>query len=280
MPAYRVFKIECDEGVRELLIAFLSEGNFEAFVETEEGMEAYLESDRSEEGVKVIDELRKRYDLTYTIVDLEDKNWNEVWESQFSPIAIDKELLLRASFHPARPEMKREIVIDPRMAFGTGHHATTYLMCERVLEYFAERGETKIDVLDYGTGTGVLAILAKQLGAGRVDAVDIERPAYENTLENATANGVVLDRVVHGTLAEVLDGKPYDLVLANINRNVLLETAPALYARLRSGGGVAYLSGILAPDAAQIIERMNSVGLRHLKTYEREDWRCFAFLRD
>lgn len=280
MTKYLVFDIECDdEATAEILIALLAAQGFDSFVESDGGLEAYAALNIKKTALKVLDELMRDYSFTYSFREFEDRNWNEVWESHFAPIKIGEELLLRASFHPSDDGVDQEIVIDPKMAFGTGHHATTYMMCERVLEYFRERKETETAVLDYGAGTGVLAILSKRLGATRVDAVDIELPSYENTLENAISNGVSLDTVVLGELKDVPLGQAYDLVLANINRNVLLETAPALCERLRSGGA-AFLSGILASDAAPIVERMNSVGLRHLKTYEREDWRSFVFIRE
>ncbi|MEL7160977.1 MAG: 50S ribosomal protein L11 methyltransferase, partial [Bacteroidota bacterium] len=154
------------------------------------------------------------------------------------------------------------------------HHATTYMMCELLFarEWKGER------VLDYGSGTGVLAILAKRLGAGIVDAVDIESWSAENTAENAARNAVELGTIVHGELADVPAWSSYDLILANINRNVILTTAAALYERLRPGGTVLF-SGILARDEELLRDRLTATGFLHEATRRREDWRAFVFTR-
>jgi len=164
------------------------------------------------------------------------------------------------------------------MAFGTGHHATTFMMCERLFELADEGGLAGASVLDYGSGTGVLAILARRLGAGPADAVDIEAPAAESTAENATTNGVTLRHVVHGVLDDVPAGPPYDIILANINRNVILATAGALYERLKPGGTVLF-SGILAQDEQLLINSLRDAGFLHQETRRREDWRAFTFTR-
>ncbi len=148
-------------------------------------------------------------------------------------------------------------------------------MCELLFEHAV----TGTRVLDYGSGTGVLAILAKRLGAAEVDAVDIEPPSAESTAENAATNGVVLDEVVLGELKDVPVDRPYNLILANINRNVILTTAGALYDRLEPGGTV-FFSGILAQDEQMLIDRLIDTGFQHLGTRRREDWRAFIFTRD
>ena len=232
---YLRYPITCDPELTEILLALLADAGFDSFQETDDGLEAYAEAAGAAKWLNVLTELGSTYAFSYSVEEVVEQNWNAVWEGQFHPIQIDDRLLLRASFHESVEGVARELVIDPKMAFGTGHHATTYMMCERVLDHLAGREKTE-RVLDFGCGTGVLAILAAQLGAAVVDAVDIERPAYESTLENAAANGVVLSTVVHGQLADVALGQPYDLILANINRNVLLAEAGPLYERLRAGG--------------------------------------------
>ncbi len=276
---YRVFQISCAPTTSEILIAYLAEAGFDSFEETPSGLSAYATESASDTWHAVLKALRVQYPFTYTSEVLEEKNWNEVWEGQFEPIRMEDRLLIRASFHAADPSVAQEIVIDPKMAFGTGHHATTYMMCERLMAYFAgDRGRT-VRVLDYGSGTGVLAILAKRLGAAAVDAVDIEVAAHESTLENAATNGVALDAVVRGELHDVPIGKPYDLIVANINRNVLLETGRALYDRL-AVGGTALMSGVLARDEDLLVDHLRGVGFRHRATFTREDWRAFDFARD
>ena len=279
MSAYTVYTIRCADELREILIALLGEAGMEAFEEQPSGLAAYGTTDQHDRWVEAVRELQDAYVLSYTFERLPDKNWNEEWERQFHPIQIDDRLGIRASFHPVMVGVQRELVIDPKMAFGTGHHATTAMMCSCLLDHFAEGRSSVNRVLDYGSGTGVLAILAKQLGAEVVDAVDIERPAYESTLENAALNGVALDRVVHGELSDLPIGKPYDLLLANINRNVLLDSAAPLYQQLKSGG-YAYLSGLLAQDADRVIEHWRAAGFRHLDTLEKDDWRALVFVRN
>ena len=170
--------------------------------------------------------------------------------------------------------MPLELVITPKMAFGTGHHATTYMMCELLFDLDVKGKK----VLDYGSGTGVLAILAKQLGAGPTDAVDIEAPAAESTQENAVRNDVELATVVHGVLDDVPDSGAYDLIVANINRNVILATASVLYDRLVVGGDILF-SGILAQDEDLLRSKLTEAGFNHLSTRSREDWRAFHFTR-
>ena len=274
---YLRYPITCDPELTEILLALLADAGFDSFQETDDGLEAYAEAAGAAKWLNVLTELGSTYAFSYSVEEVVEQNWNAVWEGQFHPIQIDDRLLLRASFHDSVEGVARELVIDPKMAFGTGHHATTYMMCERVLDHLAGREKTE-RVLDFGCGTGVLAILAAQLGAAVVDAVDIERPAYESTLENAAANGVVLSTVVHGQLADVALGQPYDLILANINRNVLLAEAGPLYERLRAGGTL-YLSGILDTDEALVVRAFGEVGFIHLTTHRSADWCACAFTR-
>lgn len=265
--------------LHSVLVALLSEAGFDSFQETDDGLLAFGEADRHEAWEKVLAKYGERFGFTYTWEALEERNWNEEWESNFEPIRIGERLLIRAGFHPADGTVEQELVITPKMAFGTGHHATTRMMCELLFEHFQAGAHAGCGVLDYGSGTGILALLAKRLGAGPVDAVDIEAPAAESTAENAVANGVELRRIVHGQLHDVPAGPPYDLLMANINRNVILATAAALYERLKPGGTVLF-SGILAQDEELLSRRLEDVGFRHQKTRRRNDWRAFQFTRD
>ncbi|THH41440.1 50S ribosomal protein L11 methyltransferase [Neolewinella litorea] len=275
---YTAYRIECAPELTEILIAHLADAGFDSFLEETYGVLAYALSNDHARWVKVIEELKAEYTFNYSHEAVEERNWNEVWESGFAPIRVGDRLLIRASFHPADPLVSHELVIDPRMAFGTGHHATTYMMCELLMDYYA-RGGVGESVLDYGCGTGVLAILAKRLGARRVDAVDIEPAAVENTIDNAAANDVQLDEIVEGTLADVPERQPYDLVLANINRNVLLDTGEALKLRLRSGA-TAFLSGILEQDEDRILQHFSSLGFTLQRREGREGWRALEFKRE
>lgn len=273
---YHQYTLSNDPALHDILVALLSEAGFDSFQETEAGLLAFGTAAEHSTWCTALDELAARFHFTYTWSELEERNWNEEWESNFSPIAVGDRLLIRADFHPADASFAQELVITPKMAFGTGHHATTWMMCDLLLEEEALAGA---QVLDYGSGTGVLAILAARSGAAAVDAVDIEPPSAESTAENAVANGVRLRRVVLGELHDVPAAAPYDLILANINRNVILATAGALYERLRPGGKV-FFSGILAQDEELLVERLTREGFVHQLTRCREDWRAFIFTRD
>jgi ribosomal protein L11 methyltransferase len=272
---FQQYTLTNDPELNDIFVALLSEAGFDSFQEIDTGLLAFAPADDHARWSQEIDDLAERFPLTYCSAQLEDKNWNEEWEKQFSPLQIGERLFIRADFHEPRPEVEQELVITPKMAFGTGHHPTTHMMCELLLDHDL-KGKR---VFDYGSGTGVLAILALRLGAASADAVDIESWSAENTLENAERNGVELDQVIHGTLADVPPGKPYDLLLANINRNVILATAAALYTRLAEGG-TALFSGILASDEQLLVESLTNAGFRHQETRRREDWRAFVFTRN
>jgi ribosomal protein L11 methyltransferase len=272
---FQQYTLANDPALNEVLVAFLSEAGFDSFQETNAGLLAFAPAADHARWVRELDELATRFAYTYTSKPLEDKNWNEEWEKQFQPLQIGDRLYIRADFHAPHPNIEQELIITPKMAFGTGHHPTTHMMCELL---FAQNLSGK-HVFDYGSGTGVLAILAKRLGAAKADAVDIESWSAENTLENARRNGVTVDRIVHGTLEDVPAGAPYDLILANINRNVILTTAEALYQRLRRGGTVLF-SGILEADEQLLVDRLSSIGFIHQETRKRADWRAFVFTRN
>lgn len=276
---YTAAYLRCAPDIRDVLIALLgAEEVFEpAFVETETGLTVYVHEDRWAAARGMLGELQSRFAFELATERLPDRNWNEEWERGFEPIEIQDRLRIRASFHPASAPgtFDHELVIDPRMAFGTGHHATTYMMCERLLGYGSLKGKR---ILDFGCGTGVLAILAARLCGAVVDAIDIEPGAVENTLENATTNDVKLNRVVEGQLADLKERKPYDVILANINRNVLLDRVEALYERAASGGRVL-LSGLLDQDAKVVTRRYRAAGFSSGTSDEREGWRALEFYR-
>lgn len=276
---FHQYSLTNDPALHDVLVALLADAGFDSFQETDAGLLAFAPAEEHDRWTEVLDDYATRFGFTYAWEPLEERNWNAEWESNFSPIRVGERLLIRAEFHAPDPAVEQELVITPKMAFGTGHHATTYMMCELLFELSDQAAVAGCRVLDYGSGTGVLALLAARLGAGSVDAVDIEKPAAESTAENAAANGVGLRHVVHGTLDDVPAGPPYDLILANINRNVILTTASALYERLQPGGTVLF-SGILAQDEDLLLGRLREAGFRHRHTRRREDWRAFTFTRD
>lgn len=254
---------------RELLTAFLGEGPFIAFVDTEAGVDAWCFADDRPQAEAVLTNCHARFRFEWTAEWQAAENWNARWEAAFEPVRVGEFARIRASFHPTDPSVRFDLLIEPRMAFGTGHHATTYQMMQ-LMQSLNWSGKS---VLDFGCGTGVLAILAVKLGASPVEAVDIESAAVENTLENAAANGVELS-VFEGTLADVPDEQPADIILANINRNVILEALPTLYQRLRLEGSLL-ISGILQTDGDLLRSRLRASQFQIVTESEREGWLAF-----
>ncbi len=252
----------------EILTAELAEYPFESFT-TEGGvLKAYIPQLRLVDCKGEIDALLDRFGVrSRRYISIETQNWNALWEQNFEPVDVDGRLLIRAPFHPAAAEGMAEVVIMPKMSFGTGHHATTCLMAGALLDLDVAGRR----VLDMGSGTGVLAIVAAKRGAAAVDAVDIDEWADENCRENCTANGVA-DRV-RSELGDVrrIAGRCYDFILANINRNILMADMPA-YAEALEAGGVLLMSGFLEPDVAILAARAAELGLELVATRERDGW--------
>ncbi len=257
----------------EILIAELGMVGFESFVENEEGVQAYIQ--KSEWNENILDGIQvlssSEFTITHTSKEIEQENWNAAWESNFNPIEVDDTCRVRAPFHESR-DLKYEIVIEPKMSFGTGHHETTLMM----LQFILENEFTGKRVLDMGCGTAVLAILAEMKGATAVDAIDIDQWCYENSIENAERNGSSAISVYVGG-AELLAGKQYDIVIANINRNILLQDLPA-YRNTLSEGGSIYLSGFYKDDLPIIIEACNKLGLEFVEKKSKNDWIASKFV--
>ncbi len=269
---YYCYDITVSIPVREIALAFLNELPFDTFEETEKGLRAYLRiSEEVEDIERELSEIAAQLAFTYSRRRIAAQNWNAVWEANFQPIQIGAFCGIRADFHPPFSEVQHEIIIQPRMAFGTGHHATTYMMIDMMSrEDFQGSG-----VLDFGCGTGILAILAVKMGAQQVDAVDIEEPAYQNTIENAALNHAGPVAAYHGTLDAIKEGG-YNIILANINRNVILNTLSALYGKL-APAGVLLVSGILLADESLVLERAETVGLSPTGKTKRGEWSCMRF---
>lgn len=268
MEGYQRFLIQTAPEWREILLAFLAELPFDSFEDTETGLNAYLPPGTDAlETEQQIRQLQSDYPFTYTIEAIKTENWNAVWESNFQAVRVHDFCGIRAEFHPPFEGVEHEIVIRPKMAFGTGHHETTWMMMDQ-MSHLDFKGKL---VFDYGCGTGILAILAAQLGADRVDAVDIEYPAYENTLEHAELNGV--GEQIHAFFGTLDDVPPvlYEVILANINRNVILASLPELRRRL-SANGLLLISGILHEDEPAILEAATKEGFRELGQQKRGNW--------
>tara|TARA_R110001592_G_scaffold237306_12_gene496416 strand:- start:16838 stop:17686 length:849 start_codon:yes stop_codon:yes gene_type:complete len=206
------------------------------------------------------------FSVEFSLQAVEKSNWNKEWESNFQPVTIDKRLRIHANFHPKENGFENNICITPRMSFGTGHHETTHLMCEYVLDNDV-KGKR---VMDAGCGSGILAILAKMQNAEFVEAFDIEDWSVQNTLDNANENGVVLESVYTGTISESkTDG--YDLILANINRNILLKTMTEMASKIVAGGRLV-LSGFYATDIDALVAKGVECNMKCIDQKERNTW--------
>ncbi|MDR2130342.1 MAG: 50S ribosomal protein L11 methyltransferase [Odoribacteraceae bacterium] len=264
-----------DEEVAEILVAYLGEQGFESFVYTDDGIKAYILSAQFHPGtmeqVAALPLFRAGYTVTWEIEEIENRDWNKLWEESFTPVVVANRVRVRAGFHDALPGFEHDIVIDPRMSFGTGHHATTVLMIEAILALQPLDGK---EVLDMGCGTGILSILAAKVGAGRVTGIDIDEWAYRNALDNLAANPV-RDVTIRLGDVRLLDGSErYDLILANINRNILLEDMPR-YAGVLRAGGTLVTSGYYLVDLPRIREKALSLGLVYHAHRGRDEW-CAA----
>ncbi|WP_373056567.1 50S ribosomal protein L11 methyltransferase [Zunongwangia sp. H14] len=267
-----IFKVEPVQPASEILVAELGYLGFESFVENEDGITAYIPLEEYEEdllaGVHILQS--EEFEITYSKSEIEQVNWNKEWEKNFSPIMVEDICSVRAPFHP-KPEADFDIVIEPKMSFGTGHHATTHLMIRQILDN-NWKGKT---VLDMGCGTGVLAILAALKGAFKIDAIDIDNWCYLNTLENIERNDCPHINVEEGG-AELLEGRKYDSILANINRNILLKDMSYYLAALNKGGEI-FLSGFYTEDLQVIKKAALSSGLNYKNHLEKNNWVAVKF---
>ncbi|MEJ2163735.1 MAG: 50S ribosomal protein L11 methyltransferase [Robiginitalea sp.] len=253
----------------EIFIATLSELGFESFEETDTGVKAYIqESHWNEDDFKALPLLdNPEWNVQYGIEYIEPQNWNAVWEQDYTPITVGELCMVRAPFHPEPPaRIQYDIVISPKMSFGTGHHQTTCLMLDCLLEMDLKEKA----VLDVGSGTGVLAILAGMKGAGPIVAVDIDRWAFENCRENILRNGQEGIEVLKGDITSVKERK-FDVVLANINKNVLLSQMEA-YAEVLVPDGLLLLSGFFLKDLPDLRKSALEAGLKFERFREQEHW--------
>lgn len=257
---------------RDLLMVELAGLGFDSFEETPQGLKAAIRSERYDRRAVhgTIAPHRAHVQVGIEEREVPDTNWNAVWEAGFEPVRVGRQVLIRAGFHPAEPGFGTEIVITPRMAFGTGHHATTRLMVEAMLEMDL----TGKAVCDMGCGTGVLAILASRRGATDLLAVDNDPQAVDNARENLDANGCAGWPVVRGDVNDLHPDR-WDLILANIERNTLLRGMPALAKALRPGGTLL-LSGFLAPDTDALRAAARMAGLRDGDAAHDGEWTLLA----
>ena len=259
-----------------ILIAELNEIGYESYDETTNGVNAYI--------LEKFFEIEKVKDLQVNNIEnvkidyewevIKTQNWNEVWEKNFDPIIVENQCVIRAPFHNDTPKLNHEIIIEPKMSFGTGHHETTYLMLKTMLELdFKDK-----NVLDMGCGTGVLAILASMLGAKDIIAIDIDEWAYNNTLENIERNNCAHIKTFQGN-AGLLTNQQFDTVIANINRNILMDDI-CQYSKVLKSKGTLLLSGLYDKDLPMIKDEATLHGLEFISFYEKRNWVAAKFIKE
>jgi ribosomal protein L11 methyltransferase len=268
------FKVSPKEPATEILIAELGEVGFESFVENEEGVEAFIQ--KTDWNAQVLDDIyvlkSGEFQISYEMQEIEQTNWNIEWEKNFNPIQVDGLVSIRAPFHE-NPKLKYDIVIEPKMSFGTGHHETTHMMVQHLLDLDVAGKK----VLDMGCGTGILAIFAEMKGAKPIDAIDIDNWCYQNSLENVERNNCKHIAVYEGD-ASLLKDKKYDVIIANINRNILLNDMQ-VYASCLDENGVILLSGFYKEDIPVIDEEVSKYGLKLDKQIERNNWVALKYVK-
>lgn len=249
----------------EILIALLANAGFESFEEADKSLKAFIKEEGFTENS--LQDIINIVPVNYAITVVPQQNWNAQWESSFEPIIVNEFVAIRAAFHQPVKNVQHEIIITPKMSFGTGHHATTYMMIEQMqaLDFTGKR------VVDFGTGTGVLAILAEKMGALSVDAIDYDEWSIENAVENTAANNCNKINLIKAETIAV--GKVYDIILANINLNVILENLAAVKA-VSKKDTLILLSGFIKSDEILMSEALSAKGIFQIKTIQKGEWIC------
>jgi ribosomal protein L11 methyltransferase len=265
--------VEPKEQGSDVLIAQLAELGFESFVETEKGFNAYIQE--SEFNVAQLNLALSFYTdffkFNYSSTVIPQQNWNKEWETNFQPIDVDGKCYIRAPFHKALEGFMYDVVVEPKMSFGTGHHATTQLMIQKLMKLDI-KGKS---LLDMGCGTGVLAIVASMMEANPITAIDIDDWSYENTIENCTKNNIN-NILVHKGNAQILAGKRFHSILANINKNVLLKDLPS-YTEVLENSGNLVISGFFETDIDELSAKAVQLGLVLIDRVTQEQWAMLHF---
>ena len=269
------FTITPKEPATEILIAELGEVGFESFVENEHGVTAYIQ--KSEWNPSILEDIfvlnSDEFSIAYNQHEVEQTNWNSEWEKNFTPIQVDDLVSIRAPFHE-NPNLKYDIVIEPKMSFGTGHHETTHMMVQHLLKLDLTNKKT----LDMGSGTGILAIFAEMKGANPIDAIDIDNWCYENSLENIERNNCNKITVFEGD-ASLLINKKYDVIIANINRNILLMDMK-VYTDCLNEKGILLLSGFYEEDMPIIDVEVSKYNLKLENFIQKNNWVALKYNKE
>lgn len=254
----------------EILIAHLADAGFDGFEEKDNELKAFINKDQFDSDF--LKQFSESNHVSFTLTAIESRNWNKEWETNFHPVIVDDYVAVRADFHEPVRNVKYEIVITPKMSFGTGHHATTFMMMQemRNIDF------TGASVFDFGTGTGILAILAAKSGAAHVDAIDNDEWSVENAAENFQKNNV--HNIVLKLTGTIPTEKTFDVILANITKNIILENFLFLYQQLNKNGTLL-LSGLLKGDENEILLEAGKHSLILHKVQQQGDWLCMRFLR-
>lgn len=266
---YTRLQVICDSEYAEILMAEIAETGFDTFMENEKGFEAYAEQDKYDK--QLLHEVKEKYGQFTPVVFYQDriekKNWNEEWEKNYEPIIVDNRCIIRAGFHQPEKQYEYEIIITPKMSFGTGHHQTTHLMVKNQMD-MDHKHKT---VMDAGCGTAILAIMAAKLGAMKVEAFDIDEWSVINGKENAEVNGCNNINIRQGKISDLTFDDNFDIILANINKNILLVEM-AQYAAYLKPGGLLLLSGFYEKDIPDLMAEAIRYSLEQVRWDERESW--------
>lgn len=263
--AYR-FVVNPPQPGSEILMAVIADLGFESFDHNDEGFDAYIPEDLAKD-LNLAELIFNDFTYVYSTEKIEQVNWNAEWEKNFEPVVINDLLGIRAPFHEKNNSVKYEIVIMPKMSFGTGHHQTTRLACEQMsrIDFKDKR------VLDMGTGTGILAIFAKQLGATDILGIDVDEWSVENALENCASNGATNIKIKRGDVESLLPEQPFDVILANINKNILKKQLP-VYAQKIKAGGTLLLSGFFTTDVDELKQLGENLGFNFISIAHENEW--------
>ena len=265
------------ETANDIIAALAAELGFESFVESEQGTIGYVPINQYDE--QALNEALADFPMpdtkvTFTTCEMEDKNWNEEWEKHFfEPIVVDSRCVIHSTFHKDYPKADFDIIINPQMAFGTGHHQTTRLIISYLLD-IELGGKT---VLDMGCGTSILAILALMRGAKALTAIDIDEWCVNNSIDNLALNGIDNIKVFQGDASSLASEGPFDVIIANINRNILLADMQYYVARMNQGGEI-YFSGFYESDLPMIQAEAERLGLRYISHRVEKDWTAAQFV--